>query len=167
MKNLFLTILFFSIILNINAQEKDKETLFYSISFSPLNIYSDNTSGGLGLNADVSFNKGNHIFKIYLGCATEFKLFGGAADTFVEYNLLYGRKLEITKWVGIDLFAGLGYFNFSDSSLKSKKETIGFPLQGKIRFNTGPKFSLGLQLHRNTNNVKNVNHYGIFLQWKL
>lgn len=173
MKKLFLIAFFSCIALNIKAQENNKGIEFHNISFSPLSIYFADRDGGLGMNIDVSFNKGKHIFKIYVGGASEFAInYGGGkiSDSFGEYNILYGRELKIKKWFGIDLFAGAGYFNFKyngGSSAEYNKGVIGFPLQSKIRFNTGQIFSLGLQLHSNINNATIIYQPGIFLQWKL
>jgi hypothetical protein len=173
MKKIFLIAFFFSLILNINAQEKNNGIEVHSISFSPLSIYFANRDGGFGMNIDVSFSKGKHIFKIYAGGASEFTIsYGGGkrTDSFGEYNILYGRELKIKKWFGIDLFAGAGYFNFKyngGSSTEYNKGVIGFPLHSKIRFNTGRIFSLGLQLHSNINNATTIYQPGIFLQWKL
>ena len=173
MKKIFLTAFFFSFILSLTAQNENKGIEFHSISFSPLNIYFGERDSGFGMNLDVSFNKGNHIFKIYAGGASEFGInIGGESinDSFAEYNILYGRELKIKEWLGIDFFAGVGYFNFKyngGSSTEYKKAVIGFPLQSKIRFNTGRIFSLGVQLHSNINSATTIYQPGIFLQWKI
>ena len=84
---------------------------------------------------------------------------------------MYGRELKIKEWIQVDFFAGVGQFNYKynggSSTEEFKKKAIGFPLQSKIRFNTGKIFSVGLQFHKNINNATAVNHFGIFLQWKL
>ena len=173
MKKLFLTIFFLSIILSVTAQNENKGIEFHSISFSPLNVYFSDRDSGFGMNLDVSFNTGQHIFKVYAGGASEFGInLGGESinDSFAEYNILYGRELKIKKWFGIDFFAGVGSFNFTydkGSSTESKNNVIGFPLQSKIRFNTGRIFSLGVQLHSNINSATTIYQPGIFLQWKL
>jgi len=138
MKMTFIILLFFSFIENGTAQKDNKEIEFHSISLSPLSIYFADRDGGLGANIDVSFNSENHIFKIYVGGASEFTInLGGESikDSFGEYNLLYGRELNIKKWLGIDLFTGVGFFNFvyngGSSSGEYKKGVIGFPLQSK------------------------------------
>lgn len=173
MRKLFLILFFLGVILSVTAQDENKGIEFHSISFSPLNIYFSDRDNGFGMNLDVSFNTGKHIFKIYAGGASEFSInIGGENinDSFAEYNILYGRELEIKKWFGIDFFAGVGFLNFkydTGSSTEYKKGVIGFPLQSKIRFNTGRVFSLGVQLHSNINNATTIYQPGIFLQWKL
>ena len=160
-------------IINGSAQNDNKGIEFHSISFSPLSLYTSDRDGGFGMNLDLAINSGNHIFKIYAGGASEVAVdFGDGSinDSFGEYNLLYGREFKVKERVGIDLFAGVGYFNFTydgGSPTENKEAVIGFPLQAKIRFNAGRIFSLGLQLHSNLNSATTIFQPGIFLQWKL
>lgn len=175
---IFIICLFFCF--NISAQDDNKGLEFHSISIS-LNGYlaegfdSDlqDKNSGFGLNFDIAVNKGPHIFKLYAGGGSEVNLdlWGESEnDKFKEYNLMYGRELNIKEWFGIDLFAGVGFFRYiyeRSSQTKSKKGVFGFPLQSKIRFNTGRIFSLGLQLHSNINSATTIFQSGIFVQWKL
>lgn len=178
MKKTF-ALIFLNFITYGTAQNENKGIEFHNISFSPLNIYFADRDFGFGQNLDVSFNLDNHIFKLYAGRGSEFVInfegdgvFEGESinNSFGEYNLLYGRELEIKNWFGIDLFAGLGFFHCKydgNSSREYTENVIGFPLQSKIRFNTGRTFSLGLQLNTNINSATTIYQAGIFLQWKL
>lgn len=178
MKNLIFITLILSVILSVNAQDDKKGLEFHSISFSlnghlaevldPYYEDSNSRSSGIGLNFDIAMNKGLHIFKLYASRGGEADILGG--DYFSEYNLMYGRELNIKEWLGIDFFAGIGSFTYYSSysfPTKNKKGVIGFPLQSKIRFNTGRIFSLGIQLHSNINSATMLYQSGIFLQWKL
>ena len=173
MKKLLLFTFLFSFIFNVHAQDDDNGIEFHSVSVSPLNFYFANRDGGFGVNLDVAFNKGKHIFKVYAGGAIEAKLdiLGvSPKDQFLEFNVMYGRELNIVDWFGIDFYAGAGYFDFTYDKFSSgeyNEGTIGFPLQSKIRFNTGRIFSLGIQLHSNINSATIIYHPGIFVQVKI
>ena len=173
MKNLFFITLILSFILSVNAQDDNKGIEFHSISFS-LNGYLaegldseyDNDQYGIGLNFDIAMNKGLHIFKLYGSIGGEADILGG--DYFREYNLMYGRELNIKEWFEIDFFAGIGFFKYNYDTSSPNKFVVGFPLQSKIRFNTGRIFSLGIQLHININSTTTMFYQsGIFCQWKL
>ncbi|HBK71708.1 MAG TPA: hypothetical protein DDZ39_08670 [Flavobacteriaceae bacterium] len=85
--------------------------------------------------------------------------------------MLYGKEIPIKNWLAIDLFAGLGYFKFNynqgSSTKEYKKDTMGFPLQSRIKFKTGKTFSLGLQLHSNINSATTIYQPGLSLQCRL
>ncbi len=173
MKKFLLITFLSSIIFNVYAQDDDNGIEFHSVSLSPLSVYFSNRDGGVGLNLDVAFNKGKHIFKVYAGgaiAASDIVLGDNKNDQFLEFNLMYGRALNLTNWFGIDLYAGVGYFDFyydKGSSVEYNVGTIGFPLQSRIRFNTGRFFSLGVQFHSNINSATTIHLPGIFVQLKL
>ncbi len=171
MKKVLLLMLFCSISMNSqNIIEKTSKFEFHSVSFSPISVYLSSRNGGLGGNIDLSINKGKHILKLYIGAGSEISLFS-VSDEFAEYNLMYGREFLLEKWLSIDFFVGLGYFNFKynkGSTTKFYEETVvGFPIQSKIRFKTGRIFYLGLQLSNNLNTATSVYNPGLFLQWRL
>lgn len=111
-------------------------------------------------------------FKLYIATGSEFAIsFYGESivDNFFEIDLLYGKEIKIAKALHIDLFAGLGYFVFDYNNGSStnhyKKNTIGYPIHVRFRYNTGVQFSLGLQFHNNINSATTISQPGIFLQW--
>ncbi|TXE19898.1 hypothetical protein ES692_01165 [Psychroserpens burtonensis] len=173
MKKIMLILLFLSFILNGHAQDETNKLKLHSISLAPLNLYFANRDGGFVVNLDVGFNYGKHIFKVYAGQGSQFKInFIGEAiqDSFDEYNIMYGRELQINEWLHIDFFGGLGFFNFKydeNSRREYTKGSVGLPLQSKIRFNINKNVALGLQLHSNINSATSIYQPGIFVQWRL
>lgn len=189
MKTLFfLGFLFLSV--TIFAQTEGNKFQFYSISIAP-GIYFDfernnmkvtgpsgsvainnSNGGGLSGSIDLAFKKGEHRFKIFVMSASEVSLFGDLDDSYVEYDILYGRELFLTNWFYIDFYVGVGYYRYNikvylDQRItRITKEAIGFPLQSRIRFQLGDVFGLGIQLHTNLNSASIIYHTGIFFQWK-
>ncbi len=162
---------------NIYSQEDHDKFRVNSFSLSMSIPRSNKISLGLGGNIDLTFSKGNHLFKLMTGGASElsFALFGNKSprDSFEEYNIMYGRAFEVKKWLSFDLFAGLGYANIKynldtssgfDDKFTSQK-TVGFPLQVKIRFLSNKSISLGLEQNVNINDTSVLSKTGMFLQY--
>lgn len=171
-----LTIFFVSISVVCFTQEKNKDHKleYKSFSFSPLAIYFDNYTGGLVINADLSFAYEDNIFTFSAVTGSEFVisvLGESKPDSFKQLNLSFGKEVKLNKIIYFDMHAGLGYFSFKSISINTNKsgyersDTIGFPLLTKIRFKTGNKFSLGLCFQANINSINNVYSTGIILQW--
>ena len=161
---------------------------FHSIAFSPLSFYSSNRDGGVALDIELGFNYGLNVIKLYAASGSEFtvSVFGASVtDSYTEASILYGRELKAGEFFFVDFFAGIGYFAFTydggaiaddtfnyytnsfDTVGEYKKTVLGIPLDLKFRFQTGPLFSLGLQIHGNINSATSIVQPGLFLQWKL
>lgn len=115
-----------------------------------------------------------HIFKAGVLGAGELQVcFWGECynDQYSSFDLMYGRKFFNHRVVAIDVFAGVSYFNFKTRNPEPResgyetKNTIGFPIQGRIRFLDGKAFNLGLQLHANINTASSIISAGPFFQW--
>ena len=95
--------------------------------------------------------------------------------TYAQVNLLYGREFKLSKGVYAEVHTGTGliYINEFKSgglfsglpSTTTTLNTIGFPIIGKLRFHTGPRFSIGIQLGLNVNSVGTISTGGVFVQW--
>lgn len=169
-----ISVLFTCLFISLYAysQESDSKLEFYSISFSPLSVYSDDHGGGISLNLDLAFNVDKHIIKACILSGSEVNILG-RSHGFTEISTLYGQKLlQDSKVFKFDTFAGFGYFRFTypDKSITSdnaylEKKTISIPIQTRLRFQTGKSFSLGLQLHYSINAVNAVFNASMLLQW--
>ncbi len=167
--------LFFTVIFVGKAQEENTGNTFeyHSFSFSPIGFFSDGNVEGLVFNTDLSFAyKEKHLVSLALSYATETGVvFEEFNDILKQYNLLYGREFKMNETVYIDVHAGLGYFSYESEDIDrnrqgvEKNETIGLPLLVKIRFKTGARFSLGLQIQSNINSANSMIGAGIVLQW--
>ena len=111
----------------ISAQEENKFRLrsleigfgvFYN-EFTFSNTGYTESTGGLCFNSQITSSLKNKLFALsYLG-GEEFDVFGSPSYSFHNFNLFYGRALELTKWLNLEAFAGVGYFLQSCSFLKS------------------------------------------------
>ena len=169
---LYISILFLTI--NSLAQQRRNKLEYKSISFTPLNVYFDNSTGGLTFNADVSFGYRENIFTFSASEGSEYaiSIFGEATpDSFQQLNLLYGKELKLSKTIFVDLHVGLGYFSWKSTRINKERKgyerltTIGVPVVAKLRFKIGERFSLGLQFQSNFNSANNIYSSGILLQW--
>ncbi len=90
-------------------------------------------------------------------------------DNYYSYNLMYGREFLVENRIGIDVFAGVGFFKFQtyDSGRRENvtKNTVGIPVQSRIRFRNGKIFNVGLQVHFNVNSASSIFAIGPFFQW--
>lgn len=195
MKHLLILIAFFCS-LHVFSQDTDHRLKFYAIDFSPLNFYGNNGNGGIAFDVGISFKKNKNIFKLFALTGGEFSTptFGASeSEGFSEMSFMVGRELKLEPWLYLDAYIGMGYFRRTISTpvaipgtgggncgfggfcfsspdydyVESRESTIGFPLQGRIGFQTGKRFSLGLQFHSNINAVDSYFSLGLFLQWRL
>ncbi|WP_044402514.1 hypothetical protein [Lacinutrix sp. Hel_I_90] len=175
------------------SQESDSKLAFYSISFSPINIYFDHHTSGLAASLDISLKKDKDIYKLFGLTGSEFVvsvLGPSKVESFHEIDILYGKELREGKWLYFDFYSGLSYFShtintpekipgsgtnsggfsfttYEYSYNEDKNNTIGLVLQSNIRFRTGKRFSMGLQFHSNINTVNTIFSTGLLLHWKL
>ncbi|GAB5400326.1 MAG: hypothetical protein Aureis2KO_19110 [Aureisphaera sp.] len=157
---------------NVESSDSGFTTRSLSIMF-PLGFYGDGDTGGGAFEADVTFEYGEHLFTLLGGIGESYDLFA-PDDSFKQINLYYGREMGLSRTVFVEGHAGIGYFSFqskgSGGFFSSPSEpiddaTIGFPIMGKLRIHTGPRFSIGLKLGANINAINIVHTFGISIQW--
>ena len=168
---------------------QESKLKFHSISIAPLNYYFDSDLDGAVNSIDIALKKGKHVYKVFglAGGETQMITIGSATVTrsFFEVDVMYGREFKANKWLYFDFYGGLGYFERIVSTPEripgsgtgglfqtydytyniDRTSTIGFPIQSKIRYKVGNRFSLGLQLHANFNSIKSSYSIGPFVQW--
>lgn len=171
MRNLMLLLGFVLFSILSFGQDGESKLKFHSISISP-NFYVGNGNTGFMGNLDVALMMKEHIFKASLMSASEIDVcvWGPCYnDQYYSFDLMYGMELLKKRGMAVDLFAGVGYFHFKtrNPELRGyiKKQTIGFPLQGRFRFRDGKMFNLGIQLHANVNTSSSIIAIGPFFQW--
>jgi len=141
---------------------KNNKLTFNSFSITPLEVYFTDYSGGLALTAELGYRVNKNIFSLTGSVGEEFAIWG-EPDTYQQLNILYGREFEVLNSFFIDAHGGLGMFRFKDEDYT--KTSVGFPINCKMRYKTGDKFSIGLKFHTDFNSVKNVYSVGLLLQW--
>ncbi len=172
MKTIIIASIFLISVMGISQSDgKNEQFTFKSFSFSP-SIYFNSSNTGIALSGDISYayNKSIYTFSAIAGGVVCGDFFGSCnSESFGQINILYGRELMLTKKIVIDVHAGLGYFSYKSSSIigteSGHSTTVGFPLTTKLRFKTGNRFSIGLQLHANINSVNTIYAAGILFQW--
>ncbi|MBN9314099.1 MAG: hypothetical protein BGO40_07075 [Chryseobacterium sp. 39-10] len=148
-------------ILNIvNAQTK------YSISFSPIGLYTDFKSDKLiGFNGNAEFSKhfNKNIISIYcsvgLGVTIQNKKTYNGQGYF-EADALYSRRYFVNNFLVIEPQLGFGYIGFGTTSDQTPKNFIGFPVRIKAMAFTNNKFALGLYTGSNFNSYKSIYSLG-------
>ena len=169
------TFLFFTLLFPLLhvAQEESPRLKIHSASISP-NFYAGNGNTGFLGNADVSFSFGKHLLKASALAASEVDvcILGPCYnDNYYSFDLMYGQEFKLGETTAIDLFAGAGYFKFQtrnpnrDERGYVRYNTIGFPLQGRLRFRDGKTFNVGIQIHANINTESSIFAIGPFFQW--
>ncbi|MDA9316536.1 hypothetical protein N9Q58_01330 [Polaribacter sp.] len=171
MKTIIISIFLF-LCISIKAQDNGQEKLkLYSISISPLNVYFDDHTGGLSFSAEGVLKKENNLYKLLILGGIEPNFIGGRKDSFFEIDALFEKELFIVDWFYLDVSAGVGYFNYKEPDQESngmiENQTIGFPFQSKLRFQTKSSFAFGVKLHTNMNRLNTIYSIGAFIQCKL
>jgi len=140
---------------------------FHSVSFSILDFYITNKTGGVSFKADVSFDKDVHIIKFQALTSVEYQIFASYLEIISELNLYYGREFSLNNWLYYDIYGGLGFFKINNlyNINNNKSTTIGFPIQNRLRLQTKKKFGGGFQFQVNLNTLRIVYSPGFFLQW--
>jgi hypothetical protein len=91
-----ITSIFLFLCISIKAQDNGQEKLkLHSFSFSPLNVYFDNHTGGLSFSAEGVLKKENNLYKLLISGGSEFNFLGGRKDSFIEIDALFGKELFI------------------------------------------------------------------------
>jgi len=170
MKNLFFTIVLFCLVIICHSQvaKNPDKFKYYSFSVSPITVYFDSSTGGIALNAEVTFSYNKHLFQLSFNTGSEFTILGGEGESYDQFNISYVKELKLNKTIHFDVFPGLGYFSFKHQNVNYdlKRVTgLGIPLGTKLRFKVGKRFSLGLGYLLNFNSINNINTLGILLQW--
>lgn len=150
----------------------EKGLHYHSISFNfpPFSVYCADRSGGLQMGADLTLAYKEHLFTYMMAAGGEITVLG-VSDNYGQVNLMYGREFALARTVFFEIHGGVGYFNFRSEDVDPNRpgqetvQTIGFPLMGKLRFHTGPRFTIGLQIGANFNSAHTIWTVGIVLQW--
>lgn len=153
-------------------ETSEKGLQYHSISFNlpPFSVYGGNGTGGIQIGADLTLAYKKHLFTFMMATGSEFAILG-SSDNYGQLNLMYGREFLLSRTVFFELHGGAGYFNFRSVDVDPNRsgqetaQTIGFPVMGKLRIHTGPRFSLGLLVGVNYNSAVTVWNAGIVLQW--
>ena len=154
------------------GQESTEKLKIHSVSIA-LNLYVANN---LGLNgsADVTFRLSKKLFKTAVAAGGEIPTCAIGpcrSDSFSSYDLLYGREFRTSNLLSFDVFAGIGYFRYKSPLPSSQdyltEETVGVPLQTRVRIMISQKLDMGIQLHGNLNSAQNLFSFGPFFQWNL
>lgn len=152
------------------GQEEGQTLKFHSASLSP-NFYSGNNATGFMGNLDLAFKIDEHILKASVMAAAEVDIWTSYKDNYYSYDLMYGREFMAARSIAIDLFGGVGYLHFKTRNPDTRQKgyvdekTIGFPLQGRVRFRHGKVFNMGIQIHANVNSASSIIAVGPFFQW--
>jgi len=131
---------------------------------------SDNT---LTFNFEAVMNLDKHLFKGAWVNGGPTRTFWDSEPygNFTEINLLYGREFSISEEFSADVYAGAGYFLFGKpdpygSRYTINESSIGFPIEGSLKYRIWDWLRLGFQAHHNFNSVKNVTVFGGILDFR-
>lgn len=168
--------LVFFTVLTVNAQNGLFKLKSVSAGFSFHTSNKKNLENGLAANADISTSFKNHLVSLHynsgLEITTPFLDFSGSNldqstySKFLEFNLTYGRELEIKKWMTMEGHVGLGYIGFSESHEgKYTTKTVGLPIRFKLLFYI-KNFGMGLNPNANLNSINNMYSGNLIFQYR-
>ncbi|MEQ6125173.1 hypothetical protein AAON49_13275 [Pseudotenacibaculum sp. MALMAid0570] len=155
---LLLTIVNFN---SISSQEdvSSNRFQFSSISFSTFPLeYAFADGGMMSTTLDIGFAVRKNLFSIALNGATG--IFSTSAH---QFNLMYGRELDLGNRFSTELHIGLG--RFSRVRLNRRESSLGIPLMLKVKHTFRKKFSMGFRITGNKNSVEDLITFGVLFQW--
>lgn len=161
MKLLILSLILFSTTV-LGQKKADQKLQFNGFAISPLEFFSERHSFGVSISSDVSFRLKKNIFTVSAGFGEEFSIWNYGYN-FLQINLLYGKEIEFAPWFFTDANIGAGLLRIKHED--SDSFFLGIPIQLKLRFKTGKRFSFGLRFQSNLNSERSIHTYGIVLQW--
>ena len=166
MRKLIYLVIFLNSI-NIQAQDDNRNLKYksFSVSLFP-HVFLGKDTGGFAFSGDISFVKSKNLYSFSFFTGSDISIMGSDTDFFMEMNLLYVWEFKLGRYTIFEGHTGLGYFYFSPSNIyEASQYRIAIPVTTKLRFQTGKKFSVGLQLHGNFNTYKPIYSLGVLLQW--
>lgn len=151
---------------NSFAQESKKSNKieFKSFSFSafPLEYFKTKNGGFGSVTLDASLALNENIFSFLINGSQELSILGSESVGYSQYNLMYGREVEIDNKFSAEFHGGLGYFSRSNLNEKSG---IGVPVMLKVKYTFRKRFSMGVRLTHNFNSIENILTFGVLFQW--
>lgn len=161
-------VLFFSS--SVFSQEQNSSQFYLKSVSAGIGVTGgEETSGGIGFNADVTAALNKNLFSLALATGTEIDLFE-AHRNFFSADLLYGREFSVTKIFKIEAHAGLGIFSENykngDTNFREVNESmLGIPLRLKFLFAVTPKFSMGVNPNVNFNSIETMYSGNLVFQY--
>lgn len=129
-------------------------------------------SGGLTINLNSGFSLDKNLFSlnfIYGGGGGNGYATIGGDYSFYKVDLLYGRELNVFKWMAFDINTGLGYY-YQNSDLDYtnniiKKATINFPIKVSLIFCQHNRIGFGVNSNYDINKLNNTFSGNLFLRY--
>ncbi|WP_405207963.1 hypothetical protein [Aquimarina sp. LLG6339-5] len=128
---------------------------------------------GITVNGLVSMSYKKNIFSFHLETGTElvFINFGDDPELqgFYGVNLLYGRELELTRWLKIEGNIGIGLYHHkitTKSGTTDQKNVLGIPINTKLLFYPAKRFAFGLSPFVNFNSINTTYSGNVVFQYK-
>lgn len=143
------------------AQEKSSSNFkVHSTSVGFGGFYIKNKfseGGGASFLIDFSLDYKRNLFLLkHLNGAEIGIIMGPSTFNFNETSILYGRELNLAKWLSIEGYTGLGYYKQeSKTSYVISGTALAFPTNLKIIFKVGKHFSIGSNNSYSLNKINN------------
>lgn len=113
-------------------------------------------NGGASFLIDLTFDYKRNLIQLRNLSGSEIGLFVSSRFNFNEMSILYGRELNLAKWLSIEGYIGLGYYKQeSKTSYVISGTALAFPTNLKIIFKVGKHFSIGSNNSYSLNKINN------------
>lgn len=124
---------------------------------------ADANASGFALMADYSYNFNNNILSASVIFSPDIDVVGNGAggNSHTQFAVMYGRDLNVSKSVAVEPFAGISFYNLTDTTRYfdrslGTKSGIGFPVMMNVMLNKQGKFNFGTTLNYNINGFANI-----------
>ncbi len=154
----------------VNGQDGKLRVRAISIGAGVASTTSSGSETGLGLGFDFSTIVKNHLISLNINAGSDIRTTEGK-ELFLEVNLTYGRKWEISQVLQFEAHLGAGLFTYdldtgpSNFDFDFPDATIGFPFRVKLIYYPSEKIGFGLNPNINFNSITTAYNANLILQY--
>lgn len=156
MKQYFFFALLSSLTLNAQLKLNSISTglgIFYINNLLKESSVENLQQGGISFTAETIISINKHLISFTYISESELPILGPATFNVNEFNLMYGRNIEATKWLKLEGFAGFGIFSQKDTAYHNS--VVSFPLRLNIIFFPRTRINIGLNGNYGINTLNN------------
>jgi hypothetical protein len=155
MKNTTILIATFFFCINSYSQKMNENLKFHAVD-TGFGFFLNKNFGGISVHSGIALKNKNNLYAFTIIAGGELNVLGGTTASFEEYNLQYGRKLKLARWITFEGFTGIGYYNQNSSrSNVIDNNSLSFPLKLNTKINFSKRFGMGFMNNYSISKINN------------
>lgn len=152
------------------AQDNKLKMHALSIGGGIASTTSESAETGFGLGLDIATIVDNHLISFFLNVGSDIRTAEGR-ELFLELDLTYGRKWQISPNLVLEGHVGAGLFMYDLDTgpnifgLNFPDTTIGFPIRVKFMYYPAKRIGIGLNPNVNFNSIITAYDLNLVIQY--